>query len=839
MYAKYRNQPTVQVKRAIWAKLLTTASGVNFADEDRLFVDHTLLVAMAEVIGHAVLGFSPTAPEISAADIMSGWHFSEAAIGGVIESDFFDWIVHVPGGEQFIKELARRVTRFAWNQVEHDVMKVLYQSIISEDTRHQLGEYYTPDWLAEKIVADCVDNPLDQRVLDASCGSGTFLFHAVRRYVAAAEADGKTSREIIGSIGNNIIGFDVHPVAVTLARVTYLLAIGRHHLKARGRPPFTVPVYLGDSLHWGQETSLFSQDLSVLTNLDHDTFLSDPGLTGPDEDRLVFPESIVANAGLFDRLMSELADQATQRERDTLPPPLTGVFQRFKIESYSDRSVLTHTFEKMCDLHDNFKDHIWGYYVRNIARPAWLARPDNRVDILVGNPPWLAYHFMTKAQKASFREMCKNRGLWAGATVAPHQDLSALFVVRCIEQYLRADGKFGYVMPLAVLTRRQYVGFRGGDYQSKVEPVRVSFGQPWDLHDIKPAFFRQSVCTVFGQRHDSRTMMGRLDDMPELWSGSFDTEFASWTEAAPHISRVTAEPPPVAITGSPYDDRFFQGATVVPRFLFLVKREENGPLGADPERQAIQSRRRAKENKRFKHLKPLRGNVEEQFIRSLYLGDSIAPFRCLGSFDSVIPWNGTRLLDCDDVELSQFPGLARWWRSASAIWAQRGSEQLSLKQRLDYHKGLSRQFPTAACRVVFNKSGMYLAAAVVEDQSAIIDHKLIWGKVETSDEARFLTAILNSSVTTNIVRHLQGRGEHNPRDLDKYVFQLPIPLYIPDNERHQQLANLARRAERIAEGVSLPEVSFEAQRRRIRQELETQGMTAEIDAIVKIILAIS
>ena len=58
MYAKYRNQPTVQVKRAIWAKLLTTASGVNFADEDRLFVDHTLLVAMAEVIGHAVLGFA-------------------------------------------------------------------------------------------------------------------------------------------------------------------------------------------------------------------------------------------------------------------------------------------------------------------------------------------------------------------------------------------------------------------------------------------------------------------------------------------------------------------------------------------------------------------------------------------------------------------------------------------------------------------------------------------------------------------------------------------------------------------------------------------------------------
>jgi hypothetical protein len=838
MYAKHRDQPTVRVKRAIWAKLLTTASGVSFADEDWLFVDHTLLVAMAEVIGHGVLGFSPTAPEVSAADIMSGWHFSEAAIGGVIESDFFDWVVHVPGGEQFIKELARRIMRFAWNHVEHDVMKVLYQSIISEETRHQLGEYYTPDWLAEKIITDCVENPLDQRVLDASCGSGTFLFHAVRRYVTAAEAAGRTSQEILSSIGDKVIGFDVHPVAVTLARVTYLLAIGMHHLTAHGRPSFTVPVYLGDSLHWGQETSLFSQDLSVLTNLDHEAFLSDPGLVGPDEDRLIFPESIVANAGLFDRLMTELADQATQRERRTPPPSLAGVFQQFKIDSNHDRSMLTDTFEKMCDLHDNEKDHIWGYYVRNLARPTWLARPANRVDVLVGNPPWLAYHFMTKAQKASFREMCKNRGLWAGATVAPHQDLSALFVARCIEQYLRAGGKFGYVMPLAVLTRRQYVGFRGGDYRGTLEPLKVSFEQPWDLHGIKPAFFRQSVCTIFGRRHDSKAAIGRLDVMPDLWSGSFDTEFASWADAAPHISRVTAEPSPVAITSSPYRGRFFQGATVVPRFLFLVKHDEAGPLGTGPDRQAVQSRRRAKENKRFKNLKPLRGNVERQFIRPLYLGDSIAPFRCMQPFDSVIPWNGTRLLDHGDGELIQFQGLARWWRNATAVWAQHGSEQLSLKQRLDYQRGLTRQFPAAAYRVVFNKSGMYLAAAVLEDQSAIIDHTLIWGGVETSDEARYLTAVLNSTVVTNAVQHLQVRGEHNPRHFDKYVFQLPVPLYVADNERHRQLVTLARRAEGIAEGISLPDVSFEAQRRRIRQVLETQGITAEIDAIVKLLLTL-
>ncbi|MGH3830959.1 MAG: N-6 DNA methylase [Pseudonocardiaceae bacterium] len=221
IYVKCWEMSAIKVKRAMWAKLLTTASGTNFTDDDSLFVDHTLLVAMAEVIGHAVVGFRPEDPTINAATIMSGALFSQAQIGGVIEADFFDWIVHVPGGERFIKDLARRLTRFAWGEVQYDVMKVLYESIIPQVIRHRLGEYYTPDWLAEEIVAECVNDPLSERVLDASCGSGTFLFHAVRRYVSAAESVGRPGSEIVREIGEHVIGFDVHPVAVTLARVTY------------------------------------------------------------------------------------------------------------------------------------------------------------------------------------------------------------------------------------------------------------------------------------------------------------------------------------------------------------------------------------------------------------------------------------------------------------------------------------------------------------------------------------------------------------------------------------------------------------------------------------------
>lgn len=80
------------------------------------------------------------------------------------------------------------MARFRWQQVGGDVLKVLYESVFTAAARKKLGKYYTPDWLAGRVVAEAVDDPLAQRVLDPACGSGTFLVHAVRRFLAAADA---------------------------------------------------------------------------------------------------------------------------------------------------------------------------------------------------------------------------------------------------------------------------------------------------------------------------------------------------------------------------------------------------------------------------------------------------------------------------------------------------------------------------------------------------------------------------------------------------------------------------------------------------------------------------
>lgn len=801
LYAKHRNLPTVALKRELWAKLLTTALGTSFEDDDALFVDHTLLVITAEIISHAVVGFHPEDPTITAATITSGRLFAQAQINGVVESDFFDWITEVPGGDRLVKDLARRLSRFAWDQVEHDVMKVLYESVISTETRHRLGEYYTPDWLAEQIVCASVDDPLNQRVLDASCGSGTFLFHAVRHYLDAADAAGVNNAGSIEGVTSKVVGLDVHPVAVTLARVTYLLAIGMARLQSDDRPPFAVPVYLGDSLQWGQRTDLLTHEGLTVSTADGSQLFAD---------QLLFPDSVLADAGRFDRLVSTLADKAANRTPGSPIPSIAATLRLFAVHP-DDQPVIERTFRIMCELHDQGRDHIWGYYVRNLARPVWLARKDNRVDVLVGNPPWLAYRYMTAAMQAGFRLMSGDRNLWAGASVATQQDLSGLFVARCVELYLRDGGRFGYVMPWSTLSRRQYAGFRAADYTTPTDTVHVAFDQPWDLHKVKPAFFPVPACVVFGKRaHEAKA----LTQPAEVWAGRLPANDLPSATAMQHLTRTQVEAAPGAAPAvSPYAARFSNGATVFPRMLFIVEQDRSSPFGAGAGRRAVRSLRSSNEKAPWKNLPPLAGPVERQFLHKVYLGDTVLPFRTRTPATAVVPWDGERLLSSADERLDHYPDLAEWWRGAERLWAQnRSSTRLTLAEQLDYRRKLTQQFPAAPYRVVYTKSGMYLAAATVTDPTAVIDHKLYWATAANLDEARYLTAVLNSDAVTLAVRPLQARGEHNPRDFDKYVWQVPIPMFDPADPLHMELVALAERAEQVAAGVDLPNLRFESLR---------------------------
>ncbi len=503
--------------------------------------------------------------------------------------------------------------------------------------------------------------------------------------------------------------------------------------------PITVPVYLGDSVQWQQRVDLLTAEHLVIPADDKaELFASE----------LRFPDHLLADAGRFDGLVTELANLASKRPEGAAVPTLAPVFRRLAIHP-EDQPTITATFEVLCRLHDEGRDHIWGYYVRNLARPLWLSHLENRVDVLIGNPPWLAFRHMTGDMQQAFRVMCTSRGLWHGATVATQQDLSALFVARTVQLYVRLDGQFAFVMPNAALDRRQFAGFRTGSYPDPIEPTTVAFSLPWDLRRLRPHFFPRAASVVFGRRaqaDDAITMPAE----GERWTGRLQQVNSSWSGVRGHISRTIAPLEPGADGGeSPYRARFTDGATVFPRVFFVVKEQPAGPLGLAAGGRAVRSFRSANEKPPWKHLDSLEGVVEEDFVRPIYLGENLLPYRMLQAELCVVPWDGTQLMDGDSARIDLYPGLADWWRRAERLWvANRRSQRLALLDRLNYRRGFSHQFPASSQRVVYSASGMHVAAARVTDPTAVIEHKLYWATAVTEDEALYLCAILNSPRVT-------------------------------------------------------------------------------------------
>jgi hypothetical protein len=547
-----------------------------------------------------------------------------------------------------------------------------------------------------------------------------------------------------------------------------------------------------------------------------------------------FPTRLLNDATSFDRLVEELAHRAATRAPGSAVPLLAATFSRFAVHP-DDQEDVQKTFATMCQLQDEGRNHVWSFYVRNLARPLWLSQKNNRVDCIVGNPPWLAYRFMTIEMQVAFREMSEERGLWAGASVATHQDLSGLFLTRAVELYLKPGGRFSLVMPLAALSRRQFAGLRTGHWETPTGGAKVVFGTPWDLHAVKPNLFRVPPSVLNGTRADTSTLAISLPSEAEAWSGRLPGRNTSWVLAGPHVTRTDAG---VEVARdkpqSPYHSRFMQGATFVPRFLLMVEDAPTSPIGVASGRRAVRSKRTANEKLPWKLLPSLQGSVETEFVRPVHLGATLLPFRLLDPWLGIAPWDGSSLLDGVHPHLDAYPGLADWWTRAEDVWEQnKGENNLTLLEQLDFRNKLSAQFPPSPHRILYTGSGQYLAAARLGDQQTVIDTKLYWAAASSIEEAQYLTAVLNSPCVTRLVTPMQSRGEHNPRDIHKQVWRLPIPLFDPTDAVHRQLVDLAAKAEQLAVETDVSaHRAFQAQRRVIREALASQGVSEAIDALV-------
>jgi hypothetical protein len=235
------------------------------------------------------------------------------------------------------------------------------------------------------------------------------------------------------------------------------------------------------------------------------------------------------------------------------------------------------------------------------------------------------------------------------------------------------------------------------------------------------------------------------------------------------------------------------------------------------------------------------GVVESEFVHPMLTGASVVPFRSRAPEHVIVPYHNGELLTGADDSIDAYPGLAEWWRRAEQIWiANRSpSSKLSLNDRIDFQRLLRRQFPMPEHRVLYSASGQHLAACRIEDPEAVIEHKLYWGPADSLDEARYLTAVLNSRTLAEAVAPLQSRGQHNPRDFDTLVFAVAFPTFDAADGVHRLLVDLAARAEDVAAAVDVNvHRQFQGARRAVREALLDDGVQDDLDAATSQLLTL-
>ena len=267
---------------------------------------------------------------------------------------------------------------------------------------------------------------------------------------------------------------------------------------------------------------------------------------------------------------------------------------------------------------------------------------------------------------------------------------------------------------------------------------------------------------------------------------------------------------------SPYAQRFTQGATLAPLLAFVVSKQDSSPLGLSQGRMAVKSQRSVNEKKPWKDLPALSGVVESQFVRPMLAGENVFPFGTGKPMLAVIPCDNTTLFDQEQIDL--YPGLQQWWAQASQVWEERrSSERLSLREQANFQSKLSKQLPIPPLRIVYNRSGMHICCAKLRNRRAIVANGLYWASAASEREADYICALLNAPATTELTRPLMSYGK-DERDIHKHVWELPLPLFDPNNTVHARVAQLGAALEKVVADFKIDEsIHFAATRRHIRE----------------------
>jgi len=376
--------------------------------------------------------------------IEEGDIFRELGINNFIEGDFFSWYLDAWNDKIYesFKILISTLSNYSLLTLDvdpdttRDLLKKLYQQLMPKDLRHNLGEYYTPDWLAERLLNMLgYDGNPDKRLLDPACGSGTFLVLAIKRAREYAKKNAIREDIVLEKILSNIVGFDLNPLAVISARTNYLLALG--NLLQHRKDEINIPVYLCDSIITPQE----GKDIFTKGVVKFNTAI------GP----FSIPKSLI-QAQYIDILSNFLEETVKlSLSKEEFIEKLCKKLPLIKDKDNREINIICELYERLLNLEKQGINGIWARIIKNAFAPLFVGK----FDYIAGNPPWVNWEHLPEGYRL------ETKPLWIYYGLFPHggmdtilgkgkKDISMIMTYVSIDKYLKRNGKLGFVITQSV-----------------------------------------------------------------------------------------------------------------------------------------------------------------------------------------------------------------------------------------------------------------------------------------------------------------------------------------------------------------------------------------------------
>jgi len=797
VFQEAKKHGEVQVAMEQWAKYLSIAYG-SFDASDKNYLIHTYLSIFSKLIGFAVVSRKDYIPEDELRLIMNGEIFLDYNIANFVEHDFYNWVNTNNNFKNLIsvfRRLAQEIVAFDYDNVDEDILKGVYQELIDIDTRHSLGEYYTPDWLCERILQEYDINE-KQTLLDPSCGSGSFLRAVIHRIKYLNPSVN------IEDINSNVYGIDIHPLSVQVAKTTLLLAYGKE-LQSVKRPLHLNVILANTLLAPDGIENIFEDEFSLSI----------------DKQKVFLPIRILNDVKLFDQALNvceDLANQTMNQKSIDIDYLELNLEQRINAINLSEELILGFysIYEKFKLVKEKGRNGIWKFVLQNLYKPYFLK---NHFDFIVGNPPWFTFSAIKNEEYQNLLNKLAIDYSIKPQKIAnfPHLEIAAIFMSYCSSYFLKDNGNIAFVLPRSFFSADHHENTRNG----KAKGFKVN--KIWDLIGVEPLFNIPS--SVFFAKKNIEEKRGSIDKIIGVnFQGRIPTHNSKWVVAKDSIveeesllfniklgksSALSAENINAITKPNPYKKQFRQGATLVPRSLFFVDLLMHYPPDWDDRILTfVTSKENCKDAKApWKDLK-IRGQIESRFVFKTALAKSILPFALINPQFVLLPIfvrtdeTGKKSIEvCSRWEVlgNGYLSASGWFQKAERMWDEFRTEKNrkhELHKYLDWQNKLSTQNLNAPYLVIYTASAKDANATIVKrediDVEFIVESKAYVFYTDEINEAYYLTAILNSKTPNKIIKPFQTRGLFGPRDIHKRILNVYFPKFNKRSKKHIKIAEL-------------------------------------------------